>query len=40
MASSISENGEWIAVSDVERIKLFKVLEDVNMIIKFLIINK
>ncbi|CAB4408248.1 unnamed protein product [Rhizophagus irregularis] len=28
MASSISENGEWIAVSDVERIKLFKVLED------------
>ncbi|GES93269.1 U3 small nucleolar RNA-associated protein 4 homolog [Rhizophagus clarus] len=28
MASSISENGEWVAVSDVERIKLFKVLEE------------
>ncbi|RIA96535.1 WD40-repeat-containing domain protein [Glomus cerebriforme] len=30
MASSISENGEWIAVSDIERIKLFKVLEDIH----------
>ncbi|CAI2171483.1 5416_t:CDS:10 [Funneliformis geosporum] len=30
MVGSISENGEWIAVSDIERIKLFKVLEDAS----------